>query len=85
MFVSLESGRLPLLGDMLEFEFTFPGDFLPAILGEGRVVWVREAESKEVQRGFGVEFVAINRQMDHNLLALLNSLIVKSYIPHGDK
>ncbi len=83
MFVRMDQGTLPDVGTALQFVFLFSDESLPRLEGEGKVVWVRQEPRDQGPRGMGIEFTSRDLKMDENLLTLLNSLTVRSYIPQG--
>jgi hypothetical protein len=53
-FVEVHDGSVPAVGDLFEFQITFPGEM--AVGGCGRVSWIRLLQSGAQRFGFGLEF-----------------------------
>ena len=73
-------GPLALVNQFLEFKIAFLDGKYSPIQGKGVCRWRRDDDS-DYPKGIGVEFIEIDQETHTNLLALMQDLKLKAYIP----
>lgn len=77
------NGTLPRIGDEIEFTIVTEGPPQTTISGVGVCKWIRECNEDGLNRGFGLEFIVIDRDGEARIGDIIDKTKTRSYIPKG--
>jgi len=75
--------NFPKQEDLVRFSFSFHQGIVKSLVGVGRVLWTRESVLDGLITGVGVEFLFIEALQSTGVLAYINTLKPKAFIPLG--
>ncbi|MEO5971046.1 MAG: response regulator [Bdellovibrionia bacterium] len=67
----------------VSFRFENPGHGIALLSGQGIIRWMRHTDSGDLKRGMGIEIIFLEENCRTSVIALLESLQIKAYIPRN--
>jgi CheY-like chemotaxis protein len=68
---------------VVSFNLKNPGRGIALLSGQGIIRWVRHVTLGNLKRGMGIEFIFLDESCRTHIIAILESLQVKAYIPNN--
>lgn len=80
MFIALESS-FPNVEETVKFCIKFDNGSLQTLEGTAIVRWVRRSSESGLPKGVGVEFFSLTSEATESLMALINAIKIRTFIP----